>query len=70
MNNFNDVYARRRRHGCAGDETLRQGLQRMAIPATRPEPFQTQAVTLGRCCLGSIGNVTEALAAIGGEAFK
>ena len=51
------------------NETLRQGLQRMAIPATRREPFQTQAVALG-CCLGSVDNVAGALAAIEGETFK
>ena len=52
------------------NEALRQGLQRMAILANRCEPFQTQAVALGRCRLGSIDNIADALAAIEGETFK
>ena len=52
------------------NQALRQGLQRMAVPSARPEPFQTRAVTLGRCRLGSIDNIADALAAIEGEAFK
>lgn len=52
------------------NEALRQGLQRMAVPSARPEPFQTRAVALGRCRLGSIDNIADALAAIESEAFK
>jgi hypothetical protein len=52
------------------NEALRQGLQRMTAPSTPRPPFQTRTVALGRCRLGSIDNIADALAAIEGEAFK
>jgi hypothetical protein len=42
----------------------------MTAPSTPRPPFQTRTVALGRCRLGSIDNIADALAAIEGEAFK
>jgi hypothetical protein len=53
------------------NEALRRGLKEMM--GTRPkrrEPFRTQAVALGRLRIGSIDNISEALAIAEGESFK
>jgi len=52
------------------NEALRRGLREMSTRSRRTEPFQTHAVDLGRCKLGSIDNVAEVLAAAEDEAFK
>jgi hypothetical protein len=44
------------------NEALRRGLKQMDAPPKRREPLRTHSVDLGRCRLGSIDNVTEALA--------
>jgi hypothetical protein len=53
----------------AVNEALRQGLLQMATPLRR-EPYRTPAVSLGRCLIGSIDDVADALAAAEGEAFR
>jgi hypothetical protein len=53
----------------AVNQALRQGLQQMATPPRRP-PYRTPSVSLGRCLIGSIDDIAEALAAAEGEAFK
>lgn len=51
------------------NDALREGLQQMATP--RPQSsYRTPAVSLGRCLLGSIDDVAEALALAEGEAFR
>ncbi|MCK7578690.1 MAG: hypothetical protein MZV65_25045 [Chromatiales bacterium] len=52
------------------NEALRQGLRRMTAPSAPRPPFQTRAVALGRCRLGGIDNIADALAASEGEAFR
>jgi predicted transcriptional regulator len=52
------------------NEALRRGLKQMLAPPKRREPFRTQAIELGRCRLGSIDNVAEALSIAEGESFK
>jgi hypothetical protein len=52
------------------NEALRHGLKQMQTRPKRREPFRTLAVALGRCQIGSIDNVAEALSITEGESFK
>ena len=53
------------------NEALRRGLEQMASPQAAPrKPFRTQAVSLGRCLVGNVDNVSEVLAVAEGESFK
>ena len=52
------------------NEALRTGLRAMAAPSVPAEPYQTPAVDLGRCRLGSLDDVAEALAVAEGVAFR
>ena len=49
------------------NEGLRRGLADMNKRRKPPEPVRTRAVSLGRVCIASIDNVTEALAIVEGE---
>jgi hypothetical protein len=52
------------------NEALRQGLRQMtAPPAPRPQ-YRTQPASLGRCLIGSLDDVSEALAIAEGENFR
>jgi hypothetical protein len=42
----------------------------MTAPPKTRRPFRTAAVSLGRCRIGSLDNVAEALALVEGESFK
>jgi len=52
------------------NEALRRGLREMTERPRRGDAFRTQAVALGRLRVGSIDNVTEALAIAEGESFR
>ena len=53
------------------NEALRRGLGQMASPPAVPRrPFRTPAVSLGRCLVGKVDNVSEVLAVAEGESFK
>lgn len=52
------------------NEALRRGLRQMAARPRRREPFKTRAVSLGRCKLGGIDNISEVLATAEAESFK
>ena len=52
------------------NEALRAGLSQMAKPDRRPIQYQTPTVSLGKCLIGSLDDVTEALAAGEGEQFR
>ena len=52
------------------NEALRRGLRQMAARPRRREPFRTRAVSLGRCKLGGIDNISELLATAEDESFK
>jgi predicted CopG family antitoxin len=51
------------------NEALRRGLKQMDAQSKRREPFHTQSVDNGRCRIGSIDNVAEALAIAEDESF-
>ena len=51
------------------NEALRQGLRTMATPSNRSCVYRTPRVNLGRCLIGSLDHVAEALAADHGEGF-
>jgi ribbon-helix-helix CopG family protein len=52
------------------NEALRQGLELMESPPARRQPYRTPSVSLGRCLLGGIDDVSEALALAEGGAFR
>jgi hypothetical protein len=52
------------------NQALRQGLQQMAAPPPRRSEYRTPSVSLGRCLLGSIDDISEALAVAEGESFR
>jgi Ribbon-helix-helix protein, copG family len=52
------------------NEALRRGLQDMKRSTKRRERFSTQAVALGRVRIGSLDNISEALAIAESECFK
>jgi hypothetical protein len=54
----------------AVNEALRRGLAQMTAPRRRRAPFRTATVSLGRCLVGSLDDVAEALAVAEGEAFR
>ena len=52
------------------NEALRQGLKEMATPPKPRKPYKTRAVSLGRCLVGSLDDISEMLAFAEGEDFK
>ncbi|MBI4862792.1 MAG: hypothetical protein HY815_21395 [Candidatus Riflebacteria bacterium] len=62
--------ARRMRMKELVNEALRVGLREVASPSARQEPYRTSSIDLGRCRLGSIDDISEALTLAEGESFK
>jgi hypothetical protein len=52
------------------NEALRQGLKHMTAPPVPHATYQTPSVSLGRCLLNNLDDVSEALAAAEGESFR
>lgn len=52
------------------NEALRRGLANATALPPAGEPFRTASVSLGRCRLGTVDNVADALAAAEGESFR
>ncbi len=52
------------------NEALREGLKHLEAPRRRHARFRTDSVNLGRCLLGNVDNVAEALAVADGESFR
>lgn len=52
------------------NEALRRGLRQMNERPRKRQPFRTRSVSLGRCLIGGIDNVSEALAVGEDEAFR
>jgi hypothetical protein len=49
---------------------LRRGLKDLAVPARPHEQSRTHPISLGRCLIGDVVSVSEALAIAEGEDFK
>ncbi|MYD98334.1 MAG: DUF2191 domain-containing protein [Gammaproteobacteria bacterium] len=68
--------ARRMQRTCGGsfkaviNDALRRGLRSMAAPTGRVDAYSTPTVDLGRCLVGSLDDVAEALAFAEGERFR
>ena len=54
----------------AVNEALRQGLVRQERPSPGRKPFKTSSAHLGRCLIGRLDDVSNALAVAEGERFK
>ncbi len=54
----------------AVNEALRHGLKEMTTPSQPRKVSQTRSVSLGRCLLGNLDDVSEALAIAEGEDFR
>jgi hypothetical protein len=54
----------------AVNTALRLGLRQMAEPSVPRPRYQTPSVDLGRCRIGSLDDVAEALAAAEDEGFR
>ena len=52
------------------NEALRQGLRAMNTPGPERPRYETPASSLGRCLLGSVDDIAEALAGAEGEDFR
>jgi hypothetical protein len=54
----------------AVNAALRSGLSQLTTPNQRRRRFRTREVDLGRCLIGNLDDVAEALATGEGEAFR
>jgi hypothetical protein len=52
------------------NEGLRRGLKEMTKDGPGRTSYRTEAVSLGRCLIGNLDNIAEALAVAEGEAFR
>lgn len=52
------------------NEALREGLKQLAAPKRPRKAFHTATVDLGRCLIGSVDDVSEALAIAEGDAYR
>jgi hypothetical protein len=54
----------------AVNEAIRRGIRAMNEPSPSSAPYSTPTISLGRCLLGSLDDVSEALAVAEGEGFR
>ena len=52
------------------NEALRQGLRDMTKPPPRGKPYESRSVSLGRCQLASLDDISEVIAVAEGDTFK
>lgn len=52
------------------NDALRKGLRELVSPPPETKPFRTRSVSLGRCLVGTIDDLAEALAVGEGDAFR
>ena len=52
------------------NDALRLGLRGLVAPPRRRAAYRTEGVSLGRCLVGELDDVSEALAVAEGEAFR
>lgn len=54
----------------AVNDALREGLRRLEETPKPGKPFKSRVASLGRCRIGSLDNVAEALALSEGDGFR
>ena len=52
------------------NDALRRGLKEMSRTPRKIKPYKTKPVSLGRCLVGSLDDISEALAIAEGENFR
>lgn len=52
------------------NDALREGLRSLAAPGRHTATFETESVDLGRCLIGEVDDVAEAIAAAENESFR
>jgi hypothetical protein len=52
------------------NQALRQGLKEMIRPVPRRKLYETRSVSLGRCHLANLDDISEVLAVAEGDTFK
>ncbi|MBM4340688.1 MAG: DUF2191 domain-containing protein [Deltaproteobacteria bacterium] len=52
------------------NEALRRGLQQLIASKPRRRLYRTPSVSLGRCLIGNLDDISEALATAEGESFR
>lgn len=52
------------------NDALREGLRRLEAKPHAGTPYETRAVSLGKCRLSNLDDVAEALASAEGESFR
>ena len=52
------------------NDVLRAGLQEVELSDQKRKPYRTKGVSLGRCLVGNIDDISEALAVAEGESFR
>lgn len=52
------------------NDLLRMGLRQVDTAAQKRKPYRTKGVSLGQCLVGSIDDVSEALAVAEGDSFR
>ncbi len=57
-------------HKALVNEALRQGLKEITRPPRQIKPYKTQSVSLGRCLVGNLDDISEALAIAEGKDFR
>lgn len=52
------------------NQTLRRGLEQANGPGKPRKPFRTRSVSIGRCLIGSLDDISEVIAIAEGEDHK
>jgi hypothetical protein len=52
------------------NQALRQGLKDMTKPPRREKAYETRSVSLGRCKLANLDDISEVIAVAEGDTFK
>jgi hypothetical protein len=52
------------------NQALRRGLKDLAAPVKPREPFRTRSVSVGRCLIGNLDDISEVLAIAEGENYR
>ncbi len=52
------------------NQALRRGLEELNAPSKPRKPFRTRSVSIGRCLIGSLDDISEVIAIAEGEDHK